>query len=77
MSVSPNSLIHIVHINIVSLSKNLDKLNLFLSQLSKQMDIICISETRPKDYKIIHVQLPGYDFVFIILTKSLVVQQCM
>ena len=64
MSVSPSSLIHSAHINIVSLSKNLDKLNLFISQLSKKMDIVCISETRLKDHKIKYVQLPGYDFFF-------------
>ena len=59
MSESSNSHLFFVHINIVSLSKNFDKLNLFLSQLPKKVDVI--SETRLKTNKINSVQLPGYD----------------
>ena len=61
MSESSNSHLYFVHINIASLSKNFDKLNLFLSQLPKKVDVICLSETRLKTDKINSVQLPGYD----------------
>ena len=61
MSETSNSHLYLVHINIVSLSKYFDKLNLFLSQLPKKVDVICFSETRLKTNKINSVQLPGYD----------------
>ena len=46
MSVSALSIYYVVHVNIVSLLKNYDKLELFLSQLPRQIDIKCLNETR-------------------------------
>ena len=51
---------HLAHFNIVSLQKNFDKLNQFLSQLPKKLDIICLSKTRHKDQNLTHAYLSRY-----------------
>ena len=50
----------ICHINIVSLCKNLDKLEEFLRKFSKIFDIICLSETKTNQHNVMGVNLPGY-----------------
>ena len=52
MRVSALSNLYVMHINIVSLLKNFDKLELFLNQLPRQIDITCLSETRLTSDKI-------------------------
>ena len=48
------------HVNIVSLSKNIDKLEEFLNKFTGKIDIICISETRWTDAKLNSATIPGY-----------------
>ena len=64
MSVSALSNLYVVHINIVSLLKNFDKLELFLNQLPCQVDIICLSETRLTFDKIAMTNINGYNFFY-------------
>ena len=64
MSVSALSYLYVVHINIVSLLKNFDKLELFLNQLPRQVDIICLSETRLTSEKIAMTNINGYNFFY-------------
>ena len=46
----------ICHLNMVSLVKNIEKLEEFLNKFSRKPDIICISETRTNDKNIHSVQ---------------------
>ena len=46
----------------VSLVKNIEKLEEFLNKFSRKPEIICISETRTNDKNIHSVSLPGYSF---------------
>ena len=46
----------------VSLVKNIKKLEEFLNKFSRKPDIICISETRTNDKNIRLVAVPGYSF---------------
>ena len=64
MSVSALSNLYVVHINIVSLLKNFDKLELFLNQLTRQVDIICLSETSQTSDKIAMTNIHGYNFFY-------------
>ena len=57
---SSSSKLHLAHFNIVSLLKNFDKLNQYLSQLPKKLNIICLCETMLKDQNLKHAYLPGY-----------------
>ena len=62
MSVSALSNLYVVHINIVRLLKNFDKLELFLNQLPRQVDIICLSVTRLTSDKIAMTNINDYIF---------------
>ena len=53
-----------VHSNIVSLLKIFDKLELFLNQLPRLVDIICLSETRLTSDKIAMTNINGYNFFY-------------
>ena len=57
---SINESLLIVHVNIVSLDKNFDNLILFLNQISKPVDIICLSETRLNDLNLGNCNITGY-----------------
>ena len=50
----------ICHINIVSLCKNVDKLEEFLRKFPKKPDIICLSKTRTNQRNVVYVNLLGY-----------------
>ena len=50
----------VVHINIVSLQKNFDDLKQFFSQFKRNVDVICLSETRLSDHNLSSCFLPGY-----------------
>ena len=52
----------LLHCNIRSLYKNMDKLEEIVTPCSKPTDIIALSETRIKETSII-ATLPGYDFI--------------
>ena len=54
--------ITICHLNMVSLVKNIEKLEKFLNEFSRKPEIICISKTRTNDKNIHSVALPGYSF---------------
>ena len=62
-SVANDSLL-IVHIRIVSLQKNIDNLNTFLTKFAKPVDIICLSETRLNDHKLSYCKLSGYSVFY-------------
>ena len=62
MSVSALSNYYVVHVNMVSLLKNFDKLELFLNQLPHQIDIICLNKTRLTSDKIAMTNINGYNF---------------
>ena len=50
----------ISHIDIVSLCKNLDKLEEFSQKFPKMPDIICLSEIRTNQHNVVGVNLLGY-----------------
>ena len=52
----------ICHVNIVSLNKNIDKLEEFLNKFSHLPDIVCVSETRTNEMNIKNNNIPGYNF---------------
>ena len=54
----------VCHINIVSLIKNMEKLEEFLQNFSRKIDIICLSETRLKDAKLLSANIPGYHMYY-------------
>jgi len=60
--VATNSLL-IVDLNISSFQKHIDKLYEMLYSLSNKPDIICISETRIADLKLINISIPRYKFL--------------
>ena len=64
MSVSPLSNLYVVHISIASLLKIFDKLELFLNQLPRQVNIICLSETRLTSDKIAMTNINSYNFFY-------------
>ena len=64
MSVSALSNLYVVHINIVGLLKNFDKLELFLNQLPRQVDITCLSETRLTSDKIAMTNINSCNFFY-------------
>ena len=49
-----------VHINIVSLQKNFDNLKQFFSRFKRNIDVICLSETRLSVHNLSCCFLPGY-----------------
>lgn len=48
----------------VSLPKNIDKLEEFLDNFSRKIDVICISETRLNNAKLNNVIIPGYHLYY-------------
>ena len=52
----------ICHLNMISLVKNIEKLEDFLDNFAPKPDIICISETRTNASNVELVSLPGYNF---------------
>ena len=60
-----NTLLLMLHVNIVSLKKNFDSLYEIISQLSNAPHIICLSESRLKTSTGIttNISLPGYKFL--------------
>ena len=59
-----DSNIFMMHINIVSLLKNYDKMMQLLSTFPHKLDAICISETRLKDHLVNSVHIPGYNLFY-------------
>ena len=59
-----NDSLFIAHINIVSLQKNIDNLNTFLTQFAKPVDIICLSETRLNDHNLSYSKFNGYTIFY-------------
>ena len=56
----------IVHFNIRSLQKNIDKMSQYLSELEKQPEIIALTETKLKENYIRgNIELPGYKFIHV------------
>ena len=56
------------HFNVRSLSKNIDRLSYYLSQLHLKPDIIAITETKLCDAKCgNNIQMFGYNFVWSIV----------
>ena len=53
----------LLHINIRSLQKNFDDLVNYISQFTVLPDIICITETRLKNNRLINKSIPAYNFV--------------
>ena len=51
----------VVHVNIVSLHKNYDTLKIFLSEFSKPVEVICLSETRLNDRNLKHCIILSYN----------------
>ena len=62
---SNNVEISVLHVNIVSLIKNFNKLELLLSVMDRIPDVIAISETRLKSYhtNMCVPSIDGYDFI--------------
>ena len=54
-----NECIVIVHVNIVSLDKHFNNLQLFLNRFSYKVEMLCISETRLTPLNIKYCNLPG------------------
>ena len=46
------------------MNENLEKLETFLSQLPKNLDIICLSETRTNENNVKYVSMPGYSYFY-------------
>ena len=55
-----NEYIVIVHVNIVSLDKHFNDLQIFLNRFSYKVEVLCISETRLTPRNIKYYNLPGY-----------------
>ena len=55
-----NECIVIVHVNIVSLDKHFNDLQLFLDRFSNKVEVLCISETRLTPRNMNYCNLPGY-----------------
>ena len=64
LTLTKQSSLLICHINIVSLQKNIDKLEEFLSEFSKKIDIVCLSETRLHEHNVCNVNIPGYNLFY-------------
>ena len=52
-----------LHVNIRSISKNLDKLVDLLMQFSCPPSLIALSETNLKPFKVNGINIPGYEFI--------------
>ena len=52
------------HLNIVSLNKNLDKIENFLNEFKNKLEIIFVSETRVNDSIPECIDFPGYSFLY-------------
>ena len=61
---SENSL-KLVHLNIRSLTKNLDALFEFISSLSFTPNLVCLTETRIKNQPLANIAIPGYSFAHV------------
>ena len=61
---SVNNSLLIAHVNIVSLQKNFDRLNFFLNQFAKPVDILCRSKTRLNGRNLNYCNLPGYNMFY-------------
>ena len=59
ISISTIKSVIVVHVNIVSLHKNYDTLKPFLSEFSKPVEVICLSETKLNDRNLKHCSIPG------------------
>ena len=55
-----NECVVIVHVNIVSLDKHFNDLQLLLNRFSYKVEVLCISETRLTPRNIKYCNLPGY-----------------
>ena len=60
MKKANSTTIFIIHFNIVSLTKNFDKVMTFLNQLPKLPEIICLSKTRLTESKLSSVNIQGF-----------------
>ena len=55
----------IIHFNIRSLEKNIDKMSQYLSELKRQPDVIALTETKLKDNICGNIKLAGYKFIHV------------
>ena len=55
----------IIHFNIRSLEKNIDKMSQYLSELTTQPDVIALTETKLKDNICGNIELPGYKLIHV------------
>ena len=55
----------IIHFNIQSLEKNIDKVSQYLSELKRQPDVIALTETKLKDNICGNIELAGYKFIHV------------
>ena len=53
----------LLHVNIRSLSKNLDTLNEHLVTMNRNPDIIAITETRLNEQSVSNIEIHNYDFL--------------
>ena len=61
-SFSSSNEIIICHLNVVSLVKNINKVEDFLNEFTRKPDVICISETKLKNENLQYITLYGYNF---------------
>ena len=55
----------IIHFNIRSLEKNIDKMSQYLSELKRQPDVIALTETKLKDNMCSSIEPAGYKFIHV------------
>ena len=55
----------IIHFNIRSLEKNIDKMSQYLSELKRQPDVIALTETKLKDNMCGNIEPAGYKFIHV------------
>ena len=55
----------IIHFNIRSFEKNIDKMSQYLSELKRQLDVIALTETKLKDNICGNIELPGSKFIHV------------
>ena len=58
-----NNLISLLHVNIRSLPKNVDQLEVFLQSINQQFSVIALSETWLKTVPHSYYSLPGYELI--------------
>ena len=60
-----------MHINIVSIQKNIDKLRQLLSLLNYEFDMIGLSETKLNQDPLLNIDIEGYRFPELVYTDAM------